>query len=327
MFKRSFGLLAMLLVSINLTANTDLDNEINSLELSLRPANGSARTKASKRMSTRKKIPSAKTNAPVPTEYSNVTLTRPNSDAELSDFSEKQSPTSQSGPTAEMAEISGRSYGDGFGKREKKSNGFIFRITGFGGASFTTFDGNDRGKVIPSSVDNPFSAGPTGSILADINIGSRKFVIETGVQFTQVGSYTGYTPAHQTNTQFSSPYGNGTYDESLLLTYIGLPINAKYFLTSATSSSFYAKAGMLLNFLQKIEYNNYGATFLQENRYGGFNNFDAVFSGMLGYSLRMFNSFHLVIEAGGFQGVMPISSNFAVYNAGFVSGLGISYLL
>ncbi len=327
MFKRSLLILSTLLISVNLQASNELDNEIDSLDMTLRSSQPATRYK--KVTKKRKTLPSAKTYQAMPTEsadeyYQNksIKLNRPDSDAELTEQNE-----STSGPTAEYADISGSSYTKGFGSSSKRSNGIIYRITGFGGAAISTFVGNDRAKVIPGSIDNPFSAGPMGSILADINIGSQKFVIETGVQYTQVGSFTGYSSLDQTNTQFSSPYGNGTYDESVLLTYIGLPINAKYFFSSATTSSFYVKAGVLANFLQKIEYSNFGATFLQVERYGGFSKFDAVASGMLGYSMRAFGDFHLVLEAGGFQGTMPISSNFAVYNSGFVTGLGISYIL
>jgi hypothetical protein len=332
MFKKSLFLMVVMSLSSQLLAS-ELDNEVNSLEMSLRPTNKRA-VKQALRKSGKKTIPSAKRTEPIPDmtpekyyETKNTTLTRPNSDAELIDSSEAAATASLS-ESEQIADSTGKTYSqDGFEIRQKKSSGLIYRVTGSGGAGFTTFDGNDRAKVIPGSVNNPFTAGPMASVLTDINIGSKKFVIETGVQMQQVGSYTGYSSANQTNIGFASPYGNGTYDESVFLTYVGMPINGKFYLSGATVSSFYFKAGATPNFLQKTEYNNYGATFLQEDRYGGFNKFDVLLQGAIGFSLKIFENFHLVLEGGGFQGVIPISNNFAVYNSGFTAGLGISVIL
>lgn len=214
-------------------------------------------------------------------------------------------------------------------RNSNKGTGMIPKVTALAMGSLSTVDGPDRESVIPANVSNSITGGFSGAVLVDVNLlGDRNMVFESGVEMLSTGSLTGYQVPNYYNTVYAGSTSNQTsFDEQFNLTYLGVPINFKYYFNSSIDTGFYAKAGAMPAFMMTKKYNNFGATFLNESRYGEFSSFDVIFQGAVGFNYNITRDFVITAELGGFQGILPIASNFSIYNVGGLAGLGISYFL
>ena len=60
---------------------------------------------------------------------------------------------------------------------------------------------------------------------------------------------------------------------------------------------------------------------------GGYNIFDLMVNAGVGYDYKISHDFHVILDIGAFQGVLPVMTNYNVYNYGLMAGLGIGYML
>ncbi len=195
----------------------------------------------------------------------------------------------------------------------------IYRFSAVGLGSLSTFDGPDANTVISDNVGTPYNIGPSASMSADINLGSRNFVVEMGAQQLTIGSTTGY------NSPTTSFYNYSTV-QKVTLSYIGVPVFGKWLVSGEHQSSFFIKAGATPIFLTNSiieQTSGYPWT----RRLGEFNSTDVLLSVGGGYSLKLSNHFHVVVEANFYQGVISVSKYYDIFNTGATVGAGLSYLL
>jgi hypothetical protein len=91
-------------------------------------------------------------------------------------------------------------------------------------------------------------------------------------------------------------------------------------------SSLYAKAGFIPQFLVNHTYSTVSPV-SNEFRFGGYNIFDLQIDGGIGYDFKITKSLHAMAEATFFQGMMPVLTNYNVYNYGFMTGVGLALML
>jgi hypothetical protein len=200
----------------------------------------------------------------------------------------------------------------------KTSAPFIYRITALGFATISTFDGSDS-KSVTSNVSNPYNGGFAGSVLADINLGSPHFVLEAGFQSMVSGAYTGYDDGYVS-------YYSNNQSEKLTLNYLGAPLNLKWMVSGQNKSTAFIKVGATPSYLYQSQYDT-SSNLIQQNRFGQFSTFDVLLTAGGGFSFKAWERAHLVIDLGWYQGVLPISKYFDIYNMGFRVGAGVSYIL
>ena len=190
--------------------------------------------------------------------------------------------------------------------------------------AISTFDGQDQPNVSPNNGGSGYSSTLSGALLTDINFGSQKIVLETGIGYFRLGAEAGYNNAYQ-----YSPYGsNNRGDEIVTLNYLGIPLHLKWLLLgSEQKTNLYLKGGAIAAILMKSEYQNLSGPSYMANRYGNFSSFDAILDAEIGMAVPIYKSFGLAIEAGYFHGTLPVSSNYTIYNTGFIGGLGLTYVL
>jgi len=200
-----------------------------------------------------------------------------------------------------------------------RQDGFLFRVSLAPAVSISTFDGSMSSQVIPSGVTNPYNTSPAVNLLTDLNLlGTDKFVLQTGADFIQAGSQTGYV-VEPWLTNFS-------YNEKVSLSYAGIPIDAKWMARGEHVSSFFAKLGVNPVFLVSHQYTTY-AGYNEEFRFGGYGTMDVLLTGGVGYSVKLGKNYSLDVDIEMYQGTIPVLSTYNVFNVGGTAGIGLSYLL
>lgn len=185
----------------------------------------------------------------------------------------------------------------------------------------SSFDGGDSGTLIPNGTANQYNNSATNAmILTDIDFGSPEFFIETGFMVTQMGSGTGVSSQNGLLSQSTAT------SEKVVLTYFGVPVNFKWRITGdEDESSFFIKAGAIPSFMTSHSYTS-GTPISYESRFGGYNTFDILFDLGVGYDLKISRHFHAVIDVGAYQGMLPVLTNYSVFNYGALGGLGLGYV-
>lgn len=203
---------------------------------------------------------------------------------------------------------------------QNQSPGFLLRLNAIPQMAFSTYDGADLNTVVPQSMTEAVKSGISGTITADFNLfGSQEFVLESGVSFLQLGSGTGQNQYSFFNGQMVSYY------DTVSNSYIGVPVLIKWLFSGENTSSLYVKGGASPLFMMNDSYNNRGNLTLGAYRFGGLNKFDVAINLGVGYSLKVGEQFHVLIDVTGYQGLLPVMSNFNVYNAAITTGLGVGY--
>ncbi len=206
---------------------------------------------------------------------------------------------------------------------ERKQSSTFLRITAMPQMTFSIYDGADSSSVVPQSTTQATKNSISGTLSMDLNLlNSSKLVLEVGVSFLQFGSGTGQ---NQLNS-FSANQVNGFYD-SLTSYYLGLSLNGKWLASGEEESSLYIKGGAIPLYLAGSNYSSNGNYNLTSFRYGTINAFDVALDLGIGYSLKVNNQLHLILDVTGYQGLLPVMSNYNVYNAGITTGFGVAYTL
>jgi len=197
------------------------------------------------------------------------------------------------------------------------SDKFVRRIELIPAFTLSSFDGGDSSTLQPTGVSNTYNTAPSGSLLTDIDFGNTKFFVESGVMVSQMGSGTGYA--------VSNGFNPTAISEKVALTYVGVPLNLKFRLRDQDTSSFFIKAGAIPEFMVSHAYSSLGAS--DEIRFGAYNTFDLLLDAGVGYDFRISKSFHAIADVSAFQGLFPVLTSLSVFNYGVNLGLGIAYML
>lgn len=197
-----------------------------------------------------------------------------------------------------------------------KSRGFFRKLNLIPAATFSAFDGADTNIIVPQGMGKAINVGFSGTLSSDLNIlGSEYAFLEFGASYLTFGSDTG-----------QNYVGTTVYDQ-IKLSYIGVNVNGKYFLSGASNSSFFVKGGATPMFYMGQNYNNLGSIYMNALRFGEISTFDLALDFGVGYSYKMSQDLSIVADATFYQGLMAIMSKYNVYHAGITTGIGIAYSL
>jgi hypothetical protein len=199
---------------------------------------------------------------------------------------------------------------------------FIRRFELVPAFTISSFDGSDSSTLVPNGVSSPFTSSFLNAALrTDVDLGFAPFYLEIGLMMNQLGSTTG-TAASNLNLNVQGV----AYQEKVTLTYLTVPVDIKWRLAPEESSALFVKAGLMPAFMVGHNYQN-STPVSSEYRFGAYNTFDLMVDGGLGYDFKITKSIHALAEVSVFQGLMPVMTNFSVYNSGFITGRGVAYLL
>lgn len=304
----------------------ELNSEVNSFQVQLMPAKKYYKMKKQKTVAKKAPVKKHKLVA-----QSSVTPYQP--------------VVSNSEPTRHhREEISSEEFGSTLSYTEKSNvrkskDGFFQKITLMPLFIVSFYDGADDTIVTPRGMGDALQSNFSGVASVDLNLfNDENIVIETGVAYLQFGAQTGFKPNNDLLNSASlyqnnyNPYlassqgSNAIFDDLLKTSYLGLNLDAKWLASGRNASTFYARAGLSPLFLMNKEYKS-SSILLTEKRFGTISSFDLAANLGVGYSLKITEDIHVLLDITGYQGFIPVMSNYSIYNAGITSGLGISYKL
>ncbi len=291
-------------------ASSELDSEINAFQVELRPAKTFKKTKAfqkQERLARKQSRPEKQMN------FNKKTVAQA---SQPMDFEPQGFELAEPTPNDASSKTKTRSL-KLMGKNGER---FIQRLIALPFMAFSVFDGKDDSLMAPKGYSDSFNFGISGQLATDLNLlSSDNFFIETGVAYIQMGSDTGYS--------FSSGSQSLTLNDHLYTSYLGITLNAKWYSSGERVSSFYVKGGGTPLFLMGTNYSNQGSQFLSASRFGNVSSFDIALDLGIGYSYKVSDDFHVMIDVTAYQGLLPVVSNYSAYNVALTTGIGIGYNL